>query len=130
MPSTFDRDLSPAFEAIKFYQELIRKYPNSDFSKGSEEKIRICNEKIERKEKYIADFYFKTGEYNSARYRFLEILKSFTDPQLRGHSIIRILESSLMLKDLDGCKKYYEQYKTDISEERANEANKILKKCQ
>ncbi|MEX1099820.1 MAG: outer membrane protein assembly factor BamD, partial [Bacteriovoracaceae bacterium] len=33
IPDTFDRDLQPAFEAIKYFKELVFRFPSSDHSK-------------------------------------------------------------------------------------------------
>ncbi len=96
IPDTFDRDLAPAVEAIKYYKEFQSKYPNSKFGKDAKKKIAECNSMIEDKEKYIADFYFKTEVYDAARWRYLDIIKNFTDKKLYSHSASRVIQTSML----------------------------------
>src|SRR5690606_29158789 len=88
LPDTYDRDLAAAYEAIKYYNELLAKYPNTEYTKDATKKIQDCHEMIQKKEKYIADFYYRTEVFDAARYRYLDIIKSFKDPDLRKHSMI------------------------------------------
>lgn len=119
LPSTFDRDLSSGIEAIKYYKELIQKYPQSPYTKDAPSRIEVCEKMIEKKNRYIADFYFKTEVYDAARYRYLDILKEFPrphSPSLRDHAMLRIMEISLKLKTSQDCKKYFNQFKNQFKE--------------
>ena len=112
IPDTFDRDLSPAFEAVKYYKELLNFHSNSEYAKGAVEKIKLAAGMIQDKEKYIGDFYFKTGEFSAARYRYLSIIEGFKHaPELVAHSMVRVVESSRHLREKDNCTKYYNMFK-------------------
>ena len=78
LPSTFDRDLSAGAEAIKYYQELLDSYSNSDYVKGAEERISKVTDMMLKKEVYIADFYFKTKDYSAALSRYENVLPKIT----------------------------------------------------
>ena len=111
LPSTHDRDLSPGFEAIKYYRDLKRVFSSSKYAKEAEKKIKRCLDMIQDKEKYIADFYFKTKDYASARHRYLSILENFgSNERIRDHAILRVLEASDALNDSKSCEKYYKKY--------------------
>ena len=110
LPSTFDRDLSSATMAIKYYKEVIDLFPQWEFSNKSKERISEINQKLMDKDLYIADFYFKTGVFVSARYRYLDIIKKYEDSSIRAHAIGRVLESSLALKEFAQCLKFAEEY--------------------
>jgi outer membrane protein assembly factor BamD len=110
LPSTFDRDLSAGNEAIKYYQQIIRDYPTSNFVSAAKEKIIKCKELVRNKEKYIADFYFKTEDYLSARFHYITITEKFLDKSVLGHAMVRILEASAELKEKDSCTHYYHHY--------------------
>lgn len=129
LPDTYDRDLSAAFEAIKYYNELLAKYPGSEYTKNAKEKITKCYDMVRNKEKYIADFYFKTEVFDAARYRYLDILKSFKKPKLRDHAMIRILEASLALKDYSECVDYSNKFSKIISKDKVDQINSITKDC-
>ena len=129
LPETYDRDLSPGFEAIKYYEEVMRVFPGSDFAKKAQDKIKFINEQFRLKEQYIADFYFKTEVYDAARYRYLDIINNFKDDSLRNHSMLRILESSYNLKEKDSCQKYYTQFKSYIANDKQEEFQDVYQKC-
>jgi outer membrane protein assembly factor BamD len=115
VPDTHDRDLTPAHESIKYYQELLRLYRKTKFSKDALERIKFCKGMIRDKEQYIADFYYKTDVFDAARYRYLAMLKRFRSPVLRDHSMIRVVLSSANLGEAERCKAYYKKYLSKIS---------------
>lgn len=129
VPSTFDRDLAPAYESIKYYSHLIRSYPNSSFIKGAKEKIDKCQMMLQNKEKYIADFYFKTEVYDAARYRYTAIIKKFSDNKLIDHSIIRALRSSIKLDDKVYCAQNHAMYVERISPSKKEDFDGHMRTC-
>ena len=131
LPSTFDRDLSPTADAIKYYEELIFKYPGSEHVKDAKKNIKKMKEKLGLKQKYIADFYFKTEVYKSARYRYRDILKGVLfDEGLRDYFIERVLLSSLMAKDREDCLSDYVIYRDKASKEFISKIDKIKSDCE
>ena len=128
-PSTFDRDLTPAHEAIKYYDELLNNYPDSEYSKGGKEKMDKCLEMIRDKEQYVADFYFKTEIYDAARYHYVYILSDFKDDKIREHAMRRIIESSFFMNKFDECIKYYDQYRPNFSEKNLHALQDLYAKC-
>ncbi len=129
MPSTYDRDLAAAFEAIKYYKELLRVYPQSSYIKTASGKIKQCKAMIESKEQYIADFYFKTKSYGAAIFRYKQILQEFASKELRDHSMIRIVETSLMQKKYKECVSYVSQFEKKISKVKLQELQMLFKQC-
>lgn len=128
-PASYDRDLSPLYEAIKYYAELLRVYPNSELTKGGREKIEECKLLLQKKELYIADFYFKTDALQAARYRYLDILKNFTNRDLRNHSIVRIMLASRNLREPNKCKMHYKNFSSEVSAKIRKKMKSILKSC-
>jgi len=128
-PDTHDRDLSPAFEAIKYYQELQKVFPASDKIEVSRERIAECKKMIRDKEKYIADFYFKTEVYDAARFRYKNIIQEFNEPELRAHAMLRAMESSIELRDPKFCREHKEIYVNLIDEKYKNELNEAYSSC-
>lgn len=128
-PDTNDRDLEPCYGAIKYYAELLRVYPKSPYTKDAIKNINSCKEQIEDKEVYIADFYFKTKEYNSARYRYIDIVSNNTRKELVDHAIKRIILSSTHLEQKDQCDFYYKQLISRVSPEEKESVNNIYRKC-
>ena len=77
IPSTHDRDLSMAVKAMVHFEEMKLLYPGSKYLKGVDGKIKKCKNYLRNKEKYIADFYFKTEVYLAAKIRYLRILQLY-----------------------------------------------------
>ncbi len=131
LPSTFDRDLSGADEAIKYYKELINNFPDSAFVKDSNDKIKECYGLLAKKEQYIADFYYKTEEYSAARYRYLEILKDTgIEFSLREHAMINIVKSSWFLKEYEACIENGRDFVEMLTESNKKKMINLIKRCE
>lgn len=130
LPETFDRDLAPGYEAIKYYQELLRIFPLSTYAKEANDRQVAINDMLNKKEKYIADFYYKTDEFESALYRYKQILGSISDDEYQLHAATRAMSSASILKRYDDCKMLYQRYKSKIKiEEQATTFKENLKNC-
>jgi len=93
LPDTFDRDLSAGVEAVKYFQELLQTYPNTDYTKEAQARIDQIEEMLEKKEIYIADFYFKTKDYPAAKARYEDVLKTLKNQSEKERITLRIEES-------------------------------------
>ncbi len=129
LPTTIDRDLDSAVEAIKYYEEVIAKYPDSKYVKDAKGKIGDCKKMLRQKELYIADFYFKTKVYQGARYWYEEILANNPKQKDKQHSMFRIVASSAEMKDYKGCINFGEKFTPEIEKEYKDELQSILKQC-
>ncbi|MCB9060635.1 MAG: outer membrane protein assembly factor BamD [Halobacteriovoraceae bacterium] len=129
LPSTFDRDLSVADQAISFYEDLVQKFPNTNYKKEAIEKINKCKKMKRDREQYIADFYFKTEVYDSAVYRYNEILKTYREKDLRVHSIVRLVQSFAFLKNKEECHNNFNLYQSELSGKRLDELKEVVKTC-
>lgn len=97
LPETYDRDLSAGVEAIKYYNELIMTYSNTEYVKDAHARIAKIEDMIEKKEIYIADFYFKTKDFLAAKARYEDILKTLKNEEERPRIMARIEESNTKL---------------------------------
>ena len=129
LPDTYDRDLAPGHEAVKYYKELTRTFRNSKHVKEAKKRIAEILRMIRQKEQYIADFYYKTEVYDSARYRYLNILKKFSKNSLRDHSMIRILKATKELDKPKECASFYYKYKEKVSSKKRRELDSAYKSC-
>ena len=128
-PDTSDRDLQGAVEAIKYYNELLQKYPSSKYVKDANKKISECENMIREKEEDIADFYFRTEVFEAARWRYLDILKNFQNKKLRKLSMQRVVLSSFYMKDYEKCILYADKYFELLGKEGKKIANEYKSKC-
>lgn len=94
LPSSFDRDLSSGLEAIKYFNELIQNYPETEYVKEAQSRIDQIEEMVEKKEIYIADFYFKTKDFEAAKTRYEDILKTLKNKNEKLRILTRIDEAA------------------------------------
>ena len=129
LPETFDRDLDSAVEAIKYYNELSSKFPKSKYSKDAQKNIAKARQMLQSKEKYIADFYFKTEVYGAARWRYLDIIGKFENKKLKSHSIQRVIMSSFYLKEYEKCLDYSRQFFGSLNPEFREKTSDYIANC-
>src|SRR5690606_3106530 len=110
--------------------ELLRIHSKSQYVASAQEKINRCETMLRDKEKYIADFYFKTKVYDAARFRYLDILANFREPQLIEHAAVRVLEASAKLNEPNACQTYYKSFMVRMSPEGRERLTKTLEQCQ
>ncbi|MFW5887271.1 MAG: outer membrane protein assembly factor BamD [Bacteriovoracia bacterium] len=129
LPSTYDRDLTSGEEAIKHYKEILRTYPNSEYVKASKKKISEIQDMFRKKEKYIADFYFKTDVYEAAEYRYLKIIKEYQKPELVEYAKVRAAESARRRSNFKDCMVYADQFISELSEKNRKKIQNTRKLC-
>lgn len=129
IPDTIDRDLDPALEAIKYYEEVLQKYGDSSYSKDAEKRIKKAKDMLRQKDQYIADFYFKTKEYSAARYWYLDMLENHQDPKVRSHAMLRTIKATEELKEWQPCIDYAEKFHDSVDKESHKEINSIKDAC-
>ena len=131
LPSTIDRDLESGTEALKFYDEVIAKYPNSPDVEKARKRINKINRMLREKDQYVADFYFKTKEWEAARYWYIDILTHHADQEkLRQHSMLRVVASSCQMKKWEECLLYAEKFQTLVDKQTKEEIRSWEKNCQ
>ncbi len=79
LPSTIDRDLSPAFKAIQYFREVMASYSTSQYVPDSKDKKQECESRLAQKELYIGNFYYIREKYSSALKRFENVLSLYPD---------------------------------------------------
>lgn len=75
LPSSIDRDLTIANQAISIFNEVIKNYPRSEYVKEAQEKRLEAIRMLAEKEIYIANFYYKKEKWQSALDRYLDSAK-------------------------------------------------------
>ncbi len=130
IPSSFDRDLESAFESIRYYNEVLNKYTNSDYSKDADKKIKKAKKMILQKEQYIADFYYKTKSFNAAMWRYKRILETIKDIDIVRHSMLRLIKSSFYANKFKECLHYANNFVPLFDDEsNKKDAMSIQKSC-
>lgn len=131
LPDTYDRDLSSGLEAKKYYQELMRLYPNYDKIKEVQKRIVKIGNMLLNQELYVADFYFRTDVFDGAFFRYQDIYNRYT-----GHEKVVDQVPERMLKSLIAQKKFNDclltsdkLLKDKLSERTKSEVEELQKRC-
>lgn len=129
IPDTYDRDLSPAYEAIKYFRDLKNIHGSSEYGKKASGRIEECEQMIRDKEQYIADFYYKTEVFDAARFRYKMIIEEFREPKMRSHAMVRTFLASAEIGDKDYCRQHNEFYKQMVAKDYLDTLSEAYDSC-
>ena len=76
---TIDRETTGAQDSIKTFERLLRSYPTSPYTQEAEALIIKATNFLADHELYVANFYFKTEEYNQAKGRAEFLINTYPD---------------------------------------------------
>ena len=128
-PATYDRDLTSAVESSKYYRELLEKYVSSPYTATAKERLAAIDDLLLKKEKYIADFYFKTKNYEAALWRYRYIQGNVTQRDLLSHSKFREVISLEKLKMYKECLDTIKANASFFNEEQIKELEHVADSC-
>ena len=129
IPDTIDRDLEPAMESIKYYEEVVTKYPDSSYRLNADGRILKAKKMVRQKDEYIADFYFKTEKFAPARYWYLDILDNHQDQKTRNHAMLRTILATHELKEWQPCLDYIEKFYQLVDKQSQSEIKSVKHAC-
>jgi outer membrane protein assembly factor BamD len=72
-----DQDQAETIKALKEFERLVSRFPDSKFFVLAERQILECRKRLAEKEFYVGNFYFTQGKYKSALGRFETIAREY-----------------------------------------------------
>jgi len=112
LPSTIDRDLSLADQAILYFEEVTNSYSTSEYVEKAKKKKNQCLRMLAEKVLYIADFYFIRDYYDSALSRYEQMLREYPGLGFNDRALYGAAYSAKKVKD----KKKLEFYLSNLRE--------------
>lgn len=109
LPTTTDRDLGIAGNAILYFDEVMSSYPKSEYAKEAQEYKMKARKMLADKEAYIANFYFKRGQWISALGRYEDLMKNHVGTGYEKEALLGATVSAYKAKDMDKAKYYFKQ---------------------
>lgn len=106
LPDTVDRDLTLATSSIMYFDEVLAQYPNSSHIKEAQEKKTELLKRLAGKEAYIAEFYFKRKQFDSALARYEGLLKKYPGLGFDADALSKAAVSAVRLGELDRARRY------------------------
>lgn len=100
------RDQDLTHKAINAFDEVIRRFPNSDYAKDSKLKIDYALNTLAGKEMDIGRFYVRTNKLISALGRFKNVIDNYQTTIFAPEALYRLTEIYYALGDKEQAKRY------------------------
>ncbi len=92
-----ERDADMTFKALDAFEELLRRYPESQYARDSKLKADLARSQLAGKEMAVGRFYLKGEHFNAAIKRFGSVIKNYDQTNQVPEALYRLVESYLSL---------------------------------
>ncbi len=82
-----DQDQTHTELALKQFQSIEQRFPESDFAALAHEQIEICREMLARHEYLIGDFYYDRANYKASESRMAELMALYPDTPIAPEAL-------------------------------------------
>ena len=79
-------------EAKKNFQELLNRFPESEYAKDSSQKLIFINENIAAKDMEVAIFYLRQKQYLAALGRYNKVIEEYPKSKFVPEALYRLVE--------------------------------------
>lgn len=114
IPETIDRDLTLSNNAIDTFNELIKQFPDSEYVAEAKEKRLECLKKLAEKELYIANFYLKKKQWQSALTRIEGIIKNHQNLGFEEQAFARASLAASKVNKKEDSERYLQMLKKNF----------------
>ena len=91
------RDQDAATKALEAFQDVVKKYPKSEYVEDAKFKIQVTADQLAGKEMSIGRFYLNRHNYTAAINRFRDVLQSYQTTRHAEEALYRLVEAYLGL---------------------------------
>lgn len=91
------RDQERAEEAVKIFQQLVEKFPKSEYAEEAKFKMSVARDQLAGKEMSVGRFYLGRKNYTAAVNRFREVLGKYQTTRHTEEALYRLTEAYLAL---------------------------------
>jgi outer membrane protein assembly factor BamD len=85
-----DQDQTHTQAALAEFQDIVRRFPESDFAALSREQIDICREMLARHDYLIGQFYIQRANYKAAESRMAELMALYPDTPIAPQALYEL----------------------------------------
>jgi outer membrane protein assembly factor BamD len=117
--------MSLAPDTVLAFEAVLKKFPDTDYVKESQQKKSELIRKMAEKEIYVGDFYFKRKTYDSALPRYEFVLKEYGGTGFDEKALIRAAYCAYKIGDPNKVQKYISALKG--LEIKNNETRSLMK---
>ncbi|MEE9375462.1 MAG: outer membrane protein assembly factor BamD [Rhizobiaceae bacterium] len=87
------RDQKAARQTLRTMNELVERYPDSEYIEDAKRKMRIAKDQLAGKEMLVGRYYQERNEYLAAVNRYRNVLERFEDTRHIEEALARLTES-------------------------------------
>ena len=91
------RDQRVTQQALAAFEELVRRYPDTDYARDARLKIEMARDHLAGKEMTIGRFYLNAKEYIAAVNRFQNVVRDFDSTSHVPEALHRLVESYMSM---------------------------------
>src|SRR5215216_827748 len=91
------RDQQRTEKAMQALDEVVRKYPNTEYAAGAKKKIEVARDQLAGKEMNTARYYQKKRDYVGAINRFKVVITQYQTTRHVEEALMRLTESYMTL---------------------------------
>jgi outer membrane protein assembly factor BamD len=91
------RDQARTEKAMAALEEVIRKYPSSEYANSAKQKIEVARDQLAGKEMEIGRYYLKKKDYTGAINRFKVVVTKYQTTRHVEEALMRLTESYMAL---------------------------------
>lgn len=91
------RDQQQAGKALVLFEEIVQKYPNSEYANDAKYKIQVTRDQLAGKEMSVGRFYLARKNYTAAINRFREVLAKYQTTRHTEEALMRLTEAYMGL---------------------------------
>ncbi|UXM94613.1 outer membrane protein assembly factor BamD [Bartonella sp. HY329] len=91
------RDQKDTKRAVAAMQELVDRYPNSEYVADAKDKIRFGREQLAGKEMQVGRFYLERHQYLAAINRFKTVVQEYSNTNQIEEALYRLVEANFAL---------------------------------
>ena len=101
------QDQKPARQTIEAMDEVVQRWPESEYVEDAKAKIRYARDQLAGKEMQIGRYYLERREYIAAIKRFRNVVESYSNTRQVEEALSRLTEAyyamGLCRRGTDGC---------------------------
>lgn len=93
-PTAIDREQDYTVQAIDEWKKLVRRFPDSQYSKQAQELIQKGERRIAESFNFIVDFYHRRKLWHACAYKAIQLIDKYPQfPDLRINALTKAAES-------------------------------------
>ena len=91
------RDQAQTEKALNALQEVIRKYPDSEYATNAKQKLQVANDQLAGKEMEVGRYYLDKHDYTGAINRFKVVVTKYQTTRQVEEALERLTEAYMAL---------------------------------